>query len=159
MGPSKTESLSGYRLGVAFGTSSIIDRMEKLQAIMCLRCSGYNQAVFKNWFNEPDGWMDRRVAEHQAIRDDILKVFHSANGVQARATEGGSYLFVKVPQMDIDLHTFIRVLREQANVVVTPGTEFGPQFTDWFRINFSQNHDNAVSAAKRIVQEMELYRR
>ena len=31
MGPSKTESLSGFRLGTAFGTSWIIERMEKLQ--------------------------------------------------------------------------------------------------------------------------------
>src|SRR4029079_16822174 len=34
MGPSKTESLSGYRLGVAFGAAHLIDRMEKLQAIV-----------------------------------------------------------------------------------------------------------------------------
>ena len=46
IGPSKTESLSGYRLGVAFGAKAIIDRMEKLQAIMSLRCGGYNQRVF-----------------------------------------------------------------------------------------------------------------
>ena len=37
MGPSKTESLSGYRLGAAFGNAEIIERMEKLQAIMSLR--------------------------------------------------------------------------------------------------------------------------
>ena len=37
MGPSKTESLSGYRLGVAFGPAHLIDRMEKLQAIVSLR--------------------------------------------------------------------------------------------------------------------------
>jgi len=30
MGPSKTESLSGFRLGVAFGSAAIIDRMESL---------------------------------------------------------------------------------------------------------------------------------
>lgn len=43
MGPSKTESLSGYRLGVAFGAREIIDRMEKLQAIVSLRAGGYSQ--------------------------------------------------------------------------------------------------------------------
>lgn len=37
IGPSKTESLSGYRLGVAFGSAAIIERMEKLQAIVSLR--------------------------------------------------------------------------------------------------------------------------
>lgn len=37
MGPSKTESLSGYRLGVAFGSAAIVERMERLQAIVSLR--------------------------------------------------------------------------------------------------------------------------
>ena len=41
IGPSKTESLSGYRLGVAFGSAAIIERMEKLQAIVSLRAPGY----------------------------------------------------------------------------------------------------------------------
>lgn len=36
MGPSKTESLSGFRLGAAFGTAKLIDRMERLQAIVSL---------------------------------------------------------------------------------------------------------------------------
>jgi len=158
MGPSKTESLSGYRLGVAFGTASIIERMEKLQAIMSLRCSGYNQAVLKNWFNEPDGWMDERIAQHQAIRDALLAKLRAVKGVEARTTEGGSYLFVKLPKMEISMHDFIKVLKEQASVVITPGTEFGPQFTDWFRINFSQDRNAAVDAIDRIIKEMELYR-
>ena len=40
MGPSKTESLSGFRLGVGYGTPEIINRMEKLQAVVSLRCAG-----------------------------------------------------------------------------------------------------------------------
>ena len=56
MGPSKTESLSGFRLGVGYGTPEIITRMEKLQAVVSLRCAGYNQAAFYRWFSEPDGW-------------------------------------------------------------------------------------------------------
>ena len=39
MGPSKTESLSGFRLGVGYGTPEIITRMEKLQAVVSLRLS------------------------------------------------------------------------------------------------------------------------
>ena len=45
MGPSKTESLSGFRLGVGFGTPKLIERMERLQAIVSLRAAGYNQAA------------------------------------------------------------------------------------------------------------------
>ena len=159
IGPSKTESLSGYRLGVAFGTAEIIERMEKLQAIMALRCSGYNQAVFKTWFNEPEGWMAARVAAHQEIRDAILAQLEGVPGVFARPTEGGSYLFVTIPELDVSLHQFIRILRELAAVTVTPGTEFGPQFLHHFRINFSQDKDKAVAAIQRFLTVLELYRK
>ncbi len=159
IGPSKTESLSGYRLGVAFGTAEIIERMEKLQAIMALRCSGYNQAVFKTWFNEPEGWMAARVAAHQEIRDAILEKLNAAPGVSAKPTEGGSYLFVSIPELDVSLHQFIRILRELANVTVTPGTEFGPQFTHQFRINFSQDKEKAVFAIERLLAVMDRYRK
>ncbi len=159
IGPSKTESLSGYRLGAAFGNAATIERMEKLQAIMSLRCSGYNQAVFFTWFSEPEGWMPARVAEHQRIRDDLLKIIAGAEGVSARPTDGGSYLFVTIPELDVSLHAFIRIVRELAGVTVTPGTEFGPQFLHQFRINFSQDHDKAVDAMKRLLAVMNRYRK
>ena len=159
IGPSKTESLSGYRLGVAFGTAEIIHRMEKLQAIMSLRCSGYNQAVFKTWFHEPEGWMDARIAAHQEIRDAIMETISGVPGVSARPTQGGSYLFITIPELDVTLHQFVRILREMANVTVTPGTEFGPQFLHQFRINFSQDKEKAVAAMQRFLILLERYRK
>ncbi len=159
IGPSKTESLSGFRLGAAYGTAEIIERMEKLQAIMALRCSGYNQAVFHTWFHEPDGWMAARVNAHREIRDAILEVISTVPGVTARPTDGGSYLFVEIPELEISLHQFIRVVRELANVTLTPGTEFGPQFLHQFRINFSQDKNKAVDAMKRVFAVMDRYRK
>ena len=159
IGPSKTESLSGFRLGVAYGTAEIIERMEKLQAIMALRCSGYNQAVFHTWFHEPDGWMAARVSAHCDIRNAILEVISTVPGVSARPTDGGSYLFVEIPELEVSLHQFIRIVREMANVTLTPGTEFGPQFLHEFRINFSQDKNNAVDAMKRVFAVMDRYRK
>lgn len=159
MGPSKTESLSGYRLGAAFGTASIIERMEKLQAIMSLRCGAYSQSVLLTWFDEPEGFMDARIAKHREIRDAIMEKLSGVPGVYARPSEGGSYLFVTIPQLDVSLHHFIRIVREMASVTVTPGTEFGPRYENHFRINFSQNKENAVAAIERLLQIMERYRR
>ena len=159
IGPSKTESLSGFRLGAAYGTAEIIERMEKLQAIMALRCSGYNQAVFHTWFHEPDGWMAARVNAHREIRDAILEVISKVPGVSARPTDGGSYLFVEIPELEVSLHQFIRIVREMANVTLTPGTEFGPQFLHQFRINFSQDKTKAVDAMKRVFAVMDRYRK
>ena len=159
IGPSKTESLSGYRLGAAFGSEAMIQRMEKLQAIVSLRCSGYSQSVFKTWFSEPEGWLERRVLDHLAIRDGILAVLERTPGVSARPSEGGSYLFVTIPELDVDIHQFVRIVRELAGVIITPGTEFGPQFTHQFRINFSQDKDKAVAAMERVMAVLERYRK
>lgn len=159
IGPSKTESLSGYRLGIAFGSRNIIARMEKLQAIVSLRAGGYSQAVLKLWFSEPEDWMKDRIAAHQVIRDDLLALLHSVEGVKVRATEAGSYLFPKIPELTVTIEEFVKILRFQANVTVTPGTEFGSQFTHSFRINFSQDHQSAVDAIKRTILLIERYRK
>ena len=156
IGPSKTESLSGFRLGVAFGTPKLIDRMERLQAIVSLRAAGYNQSVLDTWFNEPPGWLEDRIRGHEAIRDELLKIFN-AGKLQTICPQAGSYLFPQLPELSVDLHTFVRLLRYQANVVVTPGTEFDPNCTDSIRLNFSQDHAAAVEAAKRIVKMAEIY--
>lgn len=158
MGPSKTESLSGYRLGVAFGAGKIIERMEKLQAIVSLRASGYSQAVLKCWFAEPQGWMSQRIAQHQAIRDDLLVKLRAVDGIAVRTGEAGSYLFPSLPALTVTIQEFVKILRLQAGVTVTPGTEFGSQFTRSFRINFSQNHQAALAAIDRLIRIMERYR-
>lgn len=158
LGPSKTESLSGFRLGTAFGSAEIIYRMEKLQAIVSLRCAGYCQAAFQTWFSEPEGFMEDRILAHQRIRDDIVALSRSIPGVSVRPSDGGSYLFIKLPRLDVGINDFVKIVRKLAGVTVTPGTEFGPAFTDSFRINFSQDHKAAVDAMKRLFAVMERYR-
>lgn len=158
IGPSKTESLSGFRLGVGYGNAEIITRMEKLQAVVSLRCAGYCQAAFLNWFSEPEGWMERRIAEHKRIRDDLMAVISRCPGCWARPSEGGSYLFLRLPPLKVDIFQFVKLCRIQANVTVTPGTEFGKQYDNFVRMNFSQDHDKAVSAVERICKMVERYR-
>lgn len=157
MGPSKTESLSGFRLGVAFGSTRLIDRMERLQAIVSLRAAGYNQSVLDTWFAEPDGWMAQRSREHEAVRDALLAVFRSG-GLQTTKPQAGSYLFPEFPPLTVDGASFVRLLRHQAGVTVTPGTEFGPGLNQSIRLNFSQDQTAAVEAAQRIVRMVEIYR-
>lgn len=158
MGPSKTESLSGYRLGVAFGAPAIIERMEKLQAIVSLRAAGYSQAVLATWFAEPAGWMAARIAAHQRIRDDLVSLFRKIDGCRVRIPGAGSYLFPELPELSIAPKDFVTALRAQAAVTVTPGTEFSPHSPRSIRLNFSQDHDASVAAVKRLALLVERYR-
>lgn len=157
MGPSKTESLSGFRLGVAFGSAMLIERMERLQAIVSLRASGYSQAAVATWFNEPNGWLEQRIEDHEKIRDDLLQIFREA-GFPTATPQAGSYLFPELPELACASHLFVKLLRHQAGVTVTPGTEFDPAAGNSIRLNYSQDHAAAVAAAKRIVEMVELYR-
>lgn len=159
IGPSKTESESGFRLGVAFGSAAILQRMEKLQAIVCLRAAGYCQSLFSLWFHEPEGWLADRVRQHQAIRDDLMALLPRHPGVSARRTEGGSYMFIQLPELDIPLDAFVTLARTGAGVTVTPGTEFGAAFTHHFRINFSQDPVKAHDGLERILTLAERYRK
>ncbi|CAM3647429.1 Putative aspartate aminotransferase [Bordetella sputigena] len=158
MGPSKTESLSGFRLGLGFGAPAIVARMEKLQAIVSLRAPGYCQAVLRTWFAEPENWLADRIAAHQAIRDDLLGVFRGVDGVRVRTPDAGSYLFPELPLLTVPHAGFVRLLRAQAGVTVTPGTEFSPHAGARIRLNFSQNHERAVRGASRIAAMVERYR-
>jgi aspartate/methionine/tyrosine aminotransferase len=158
MGPSKTESLSGYRLGVAFGSKVVIARMEKLQAIVSLRAAGYAQAVLRSWFDEPEGWMEDRIRQHEAIRDDILAVLNGIEGAFTRAPQAGSYLFPRLPRLSVPHADFVKILRLQAAVVVTPGSEFSLHSGDCVRLNFSQDRTAAVDAVKRMAVLIGRYR-
>ena len=157
MGPSKTESLSGYRLGVAFGASHLVDRMEKLQAIVSLRAPGYSQAVLRTWFAEPAGWMQDRIVKHEALRDELLAVFGAVPGLRTQFPQAGSYLFPRLPELAF-LFTISCVPCGKSGVTVTPGTEFSPDATDSVRLNFSQK-SAAVEAAGRIGEMVARYRR
>lgn len=158
MGPSKTESLSGYRLGVAFGSPTIIDRMEKLQAIVSLRAAGYAQSVLRLWFAETEGWMQNRIEDHRRIRDDLVAQFRQIDGARVRVPQAGSYVFPELPELRLAPLDFVTALREQAGVIVTPGTEFSPHARRSVRLNFSQDHDAAVAAVDRLATLVERYR-
>jgi aspartate/methionine/tyrosine aminotransferase len=92
------------------------------------------------------------------LRDALLAVFAAVPGLRVRTPQAGSYLFPRLPKMDVPLHDFVRALRLQAGVTVTPGTEFSPDSTDGIRLNFSQNHEAAVHAVERIAALVDRYR-
>lgn len=157
-GPSKTESLSGYRLGIAVGAPEVITRMEQLQAIVSLRAPGYGQAVLRSWFDEPQGWLQERIDAHQRIRDELVALLRAADGFAVRVPEAGSYVFPRLPELAVPVLDLVRLLRVQAQVTVTPGTEFGPHHGHSVRLNFSQDHARTVAAVQRMVELTQRYR-
>lgn len=77
----------------------------------------------------------------------------------SRKPQAGSYLFPRLPKLAVPHHDFVKALRSQAAVTVTPGTEFSPHAGDSIRLNFSQNRADSGAAVKRIATLVDRYRK
>jgi aspartate/methionine/tyrosine aminotransferase len=144
-GPSKTESMSGYRVGVAVGPAPIIDSMERVISMTSLRTAGYAQHALRHWMDGDNEWLADRTSAHQEIRDRIVKHLRRYPGVQVSLPAGSSYIFPNISSTPWALRQganndfiFTKVLKA-SGVLVNPGYQFGLAGRGRFRINFSQD--------------------
>ena len=91
--------------------------------------NSYSRAITAPWVIGPPTSVTKpfiarnsgvQLAKHQSLRDDVLGVFSGVSGLAARAPQAGSYLFPRLPGLESPLHVFVRALRVQAGVTVTP---------------------------------------
>ena len=151
LGPSKTESMSGYRVGVAVGPAPVVDMMERVLSLAALRTGGYSQQALRHWMADDDAWLAERTAAHEAIRDDLVARLRAIPGVAVAQPAGSSYVFpdasgTLVGSNDHDLAMALKA----AGVLVSPGYQFGPSGRGRFRINFSQDDGRLALAVDRI---------
>ena len=155
VGPSKTESMSGYRVGVAVGPPPVVERMERVVSLASLRAPGYCQQILRHWMEDDSEWLAQRTAAHQVLRDFMVERLRNIPGVSTNAPAGSSYMFPLVesrqwarngPANDHEIALAIKA----AGVLVSPGYQFGPAGRGRFRINFSQDRERLSMAAERI---------
>jgi aspartate/methionine/tyrosine aminotransferase len=140
LGPSKTESMSGYRVGVAVGPPPVVDAMERVLSLTALRTGGYSQQVLRHWMADDDAWIAKRTAAHEAIRDDLVARLRAIPGATVAPPAGSSYVFPDASgtALGSNDHRLAMELKA-AGVLVSPGYQFGPAGRGRFRINFSQD--------------------
>ncbi len=161
VGPSKTESMSGFRVGVAVGPAAAIDAMERVLAMASLRTTSHAQQVLRHWLDGDGEWIATRVREHELIRDRLVGFLRDIPGLRVASPLGSSYVFpdasgtawglahagATADALAIDL--------KRAGVLINPGYQFGTGWPMSFRINFSQDADRLALAAERIAGVLE----
>jgi aspartate/methionine/tyrosine aminotransferase len=158
VGPSKTESMSGYRVGAAIGPSPVIDSMERVVSMASLRTTGYAQQVLRHWLDSDAGWIEERVVAHQALRDELVARFRAIDGVSVAAPRGSSYVFPDVSGTAWGLAhpdprgNTLAIALKHAGVLINPGYQFGLGAPLSFRINFSQDAARLFESLERITQ-------
>lgn len=151
LGPSKTESLSGYRLGVGVAPTEIIERMEDIQSIAALRAPAYAQHVLSHWIAEDRDYVSDRIAQYAHLRDVTVEILNNSGLFEVIASRGTSYLFPKV-LTSASTQQVALALKEQAGVVVNPGYQFGPRGDGHIRLCIAQDESVWRDRLERMIQ-------
>jgi aspartate/methionine/tyrosine aminotransferase len=139
LGGSKTESLTGYRVGVAVASDEIADAIEQVVAISALRSPAYSQHVLTSWLRDDNEFVRDRVSQLRAIQQSTADRLQQIPGVTVQPGAGTAYLWPDVSALRISSLEVARLLRTKAGVIVSPGYQFGPSGATRFRICYAQD--------------------
>ncbi|MGI8699686.1 MAG: pyridoxal phosphate-dependent aminotransferase [Nocardioidaceae bacterium] len=151
LGPSKTESMSGFRVGVIVAPEDVTDAVEQTLAITALRAPAYAQHLLVRWLVDDEDFLAKRVSDLRSLRDMTVDRLRTVPGLTARVHSGTAYLFPDVSGMEVPDHVVAKALRDEAGVIVSPGYQFGPRGFGHFRVCYARDEQEWSAALDRMV--------
>lgn len=152
LGPSKTESLSGYRLGVVVAPKELIARMENVLSITSLRAPAYAQHVLLPWMRDDHKWLAERQKAFTALRESTATSLRRLTWIGLFPQQGTAYLWVDVSALGLPGSAVAEALLIRAAVLVSPGYQFGPHSSGHFRVCYARDESAWASALDRMVE-------
>ena len=149
LGGSKTESLTGYRVGAVVADAEIIDAIEQVIAFSALRAPAYSQHVLTGWLHEDDDFVRERVRQLRIMQRHAADRLRSIPGISVEPGAGTAYLWPDVSGLGLTSLDAGRLCYD-AGVVVSPGYQFGPSGKTRFRMCFAQDEARLDPALDRI---------
>jgi aspartate/methionine/tyrosine aminotransferase len=155
LGPSKTESLTGYRLGIAVASRETIDGMEDVLSVSALRAPAYGQWALAHWLSEDHQFLATRITEYQRLRDTTFRRLSASPAFALEIPRGTAYAFPTVVGPTLTSQEIALALLDEADVIVNPGYQFGQSGHGSFRICFAQREDVWDQTLDRIISTVE----
>jgi LL-diaminopimelate aminotransferase len=147
---SKTYGMAGARLGVLVGNEEAVQAYRRLKSnldygvFLPIQQGGIEALKHGGASIE----QTRKTYEHR--RDVMVEAFGQA-GWRIPKSAGTMFLWAPVPEGESDT-SFSKKLYEQAHIIVTPGSVYGPSGKDHVRIALVQDEAAILEAAKRLKQ-------
>lgn len=155
LGPSKTESLSGYRLGVVVASEPVMRSIENMLSITSLRAPAYAQHVLKGWLGPDDAWLKTRIDAFRDLREMTLERLRPVNWMTIHPQGGTAYFWADVRALGLSDIEIGRTLASDAGILVSPGYQFGPGSAGHFRICYAREAAGWSEAMDRMVRALE----
>jgi LL-diaminopimelate aminotransferase len=149
---SKAYNMTGWRVGAAVGNAGMLDALWQLKTNVD---SGMFDAVQLAAAAALAGGGDhvREMCEVYRRRRDWLVGALAAAGIEVPRPKGTIYLWVPVPAGHTSA-SFTELVLEQAAVVVSPGSAYGPNGEGYVRLSLTLPDDRLREAVARIERHL-----
>jgi aminotransferase len=132
-GLSKSNALTGLRIGWTIAPAPLCDEIVKVHAWLTSCASTFGQRVALEIFREP-GALAEQAAWYRGQRVAVLEALR-ASGLTFVEPDGAFYVCVKLPAGRDSLAAALRLVEED-DVVAIPGRTFGDSLEGWLRLSW-----------------------
>jgi aspartate/methionine/tyrosine aminotransferase len=146
---SKSNALTGLRLGWLLGPSSFIEQAIKVHAWLTSCADTFAQRVALHVFQTPEG-LQEQAAWYREHRANLLFALRDS-GLRFIAPEGSFYVCVRLPQEVRSLEAANELI-EDYDVVTIPGIAFGPSMEGWLRLSWVASSERVAAGLLRIAE-------
>lgn len=155
LGPSKTESFSGYRVGVVVAPADLIDRIEDVQSITSLRAPAYAQHLLPHWLSDDKEWLEERLKAFTNLRTITAAAFAQLPWLNWTPGNGTAYAWPNVGALNMPAYDVAEALLTKAGALVSPGYQFGPGNDAHFRVCYARDEAIWQAALERMVSVLD----
>lgn len=146
---SKSNALTGLRLGWLLGPPAFVEQAIKCHAWVTSCADTFAQAVAFHIFTTP-GAIAEHVSWYRARRDEVVAATVEF-GLRALPIDGSFYTCVRLPNGIASLDAALNLV-ERDDVVTIPGAAFGSAFEGWLRLSWVAPLDDVRQGFKRIAR-------
>lgn len=149
-GLSKTYAMTGWRVGFALAPKPIMSQMVKVQSHTVTCAAAFAQHAGAAALNGPQDCVREMVEVYAQRRRLIVDGLNSLPGVRCDAPEGAFYAFPNIRGTGMTSLEFCERMLEEAHVVMTPGSAFGPSGEGYVRLSFANATEKLAEAIERL---------
>jgi len=148
-GFSKSHAMTGWRLGYAVGSPTLIAAMRKIHQYVIMSAPTTAQAAMAATLEITDPDVEAMRAEYDRRRRLIVNGFNEL-GLACFEPRGAFYAFPSVAATGMDENTFCETLLREERVAVIPGSAFGESGAGFVRACYATSYEKIEEALERM---------
>ncbi|MGZ0188464.1 MAG: pyridoxal phosphate-dependent aminotransferase [Alphaproteobacteria bacterium] len=147
---SKSFAMTGWRLGYCIAPPEVATLLAKVNQYTSRCATSIVQYAAVAAFRESMPFVADMRAEYMRRRDAVAKGLNQIPGVECPLPEGTFYAFAQLPEAWGDSRDVAQSLLENAGVLLTPGSSYGPASRHHLRLSFATSLETIAEGVKRL---------